>query len=83
MTAEHKKRAYRASQITGSDTASDRAHAGVYEVTVTRTEMITFLVRAISREDAEERYLMDGVETASKTTELHVDSTRFQGPVPA
>ncbi|WP_327309700.1 hypothetical protein OG730_42430 (plasmid) [Streptomyces sp. NBC_01298] len=51
----------------------------VYEVTVFRTEMITFCLRAASAQDAEERYLTDGEETVS----LNVDSTVRVDPAPA
>ncbi|MFJ4526195.1 hypothetical protein ACIP4Y_35655 [Streptomyces sp. NPDC088810] len=55
----------------------------VFEVTVVRTEMITFTLRAASGQDAEERYLMDGEETGSETVELRVDSTQRQSPTAA
>ncbi|MFJ5820035.1 hypothetical protein ACIQGT_40050 [Streptomyces sp. NPDC093108] len=45
-----------------------------FEVTVTRTEMITFRLPAVSALDAEERYLTDGEETNSKTVGLCVES---------
>jgi hypothetical protein len=54
----------------------------VYEVTVLRSEMITFTLPAASAQDAEERYLMDGEETGSITVELRVDSTKRQDPEP-
>ncbi|MFB6881444.1 hypothetical protein ACFCY8_11495 [Streptomyces noursei] len=38
-----------------------------FEVIATRTEVIRFVILADSAEDAEERYLMDGDETDSKT----------------
>jgi hypothetical protein len=43
-------------------------------VTVTRTERITFVLDADSREDAEYRYLADAREIGSKTVSLTVDS---------
>lgn len=43
-----------------------------YEVTVSRTERITFQLTAASPQDAEDRYLSDGEETASKTSDLSV-----------
>ncbi|MFE9252828.1 hypothetical protein [Streptomyces sp. NPDC007088] len=46
-----------------------------FEVTVTRTEMITFRLPALSALDAEERYLTDGEEINSKTVGLCVEST--------
>ncbi|MFI5864548.1 hypothetical protein [Streptomyces sp. NPDC051546] len=51
---------------------------GPYEVTVFRTEMITFTLRADSAQDAEERYLQDGEESASETVGLSVDSIERQ-----
>ncbi|MCX4826905.1 hypothetical protein OG883_45545 [Streptomyces sp. NBC_01142] len=50
----------------------------VYEVTVFRTEMITFTLSAASAQDAEERYLMDGEEIGSETVKMRVDSTNRQ-----
>ncbi|MGW6145342.1 hypothetical protein ACWFR4_46130, partial [Streptomyces sp. NPDC055140] len=47
-----------------------------YEVTVFRTEKITFTLTAASLQDAEERYLLDGEETGSKTVELRVESVK-------
>ncbi|MCZ1012343.1 hypothetical protein [Streptomyces lydicus] len=55
----------------------------VYEVTVFRTEMITFHLPAASTQDAEERYLLDGDETTSETVALNVDSITRQDPAPA
>ncbi|MGA4800533.1 hypothetical protein [Streptomyces lavendulocolor] len=52
----------------------DRGGPGSYEVTVFRTEMITFTLTAVSAQDAEERYLLDGEETGSDTVELRVDT---------
>ncbi|MGW4180379.1 hypothetical protein [Streptomyces rubiginosohelvolus] len=45
-----------------------------YRVTVLRTERIAFAVEADSQEDAEARYLADGVEVASET-----DATSVEG----
>ncbi|MEU2757307.1 hypothetical protein [Streptomyces albidoflavus] len=45
-----------------------------YRVTVLRTERIEFAVEADSREDAEARYLADGVEVASETDSTSVES---------
>ncbi|MEV6683384.1 hypothetical protein AB0N09_42020 [Streptomyces erythrochromogenes] len=56
---------------------------GDYEVTVFRTEMITFRLRAASTQDAEERYLTDGEETGSATVSLNVDSTVQLDSAPA
>jgi hypothetical protein len=53
-----------------------------YEVTVSRTEVISFTLPATSASDAEERYLTDGEETGSKTAELRVESVRCQDPDP-
>ncbi|MGC5264108.1 hypothetical protein ACPXCO_24120 [Streptomyces cyaneofuscatus] len=50
----------------------------VYEVTVFRTEMITFTLPAASAQDAEERYLMDGEEGDSETVAMRVDSIKRQ-----
>lgn len=47
-----------------------------YEVTVFRTEMISFTLPAFSVRDAEERYLQDGEETGSETVKLSVDSIK-------
>lgn len=60
-----------------------RGPMAVYEVTVFRTEMITFHLPAASIQDAEERYLLDGHETASETVALCVDSIKRQDPAPA
>ncbi|MGW3928725.1 hypothetical protein ACWECC_11545 [Streptomyces microflavus] len=58
---------------------NDRPTPGdVYEVTVFRTEMITFTLPAASAQDAEERYLMDGEESGSETVAMRVDSTKRQ-----
>ncbi|MEU2380393.1 hypothetical protein [Streptomyces misionensis] len=45
-----------------------------YRVTILRTERIEFAVEADSREDAEARYLMDGVEVASETDSTSIES---------
>lgn len=50
--------------------------ADTYEVTVLRTEMITFSLPAASVQDAQERYLLDGDETGSDTVGLRVDSIK-------
>ncbi|MFD6334889.1 hypothetical protein ACFWGI_35670 [Streptomyces niveus] len=55
-----------------------RNATGPYEVTVFRTEVITFTLRASSAQDAEQRYLVDGDESASETVELRVDSVERQ-----
>ncbi|MER5372560.1 hypothetical protein [Streptomyces sp. NPDC002553] len=61
----------------------DQKPMDAYEVTVLRTEMITFTLTAVSAQDAKERYLLDGEETCSKTVELRVDCvTRQQGQEP-
>jgi len=64
----------------GSTDGEGRGPTDDYEVTVFRTEKITFTLRATSEQDAENRYLLDGEETASKTVELRVDSTKRQNP---
>lgn len=51
-----------------------------YEVTVSRTETITFCLLAVSAQDAEGRYLTDGEEIGSDTVELRVDSVERQAP---
>ncbi|MFJ9580645.1 hypothetical protein ACIRQF_30180 [Streptomyces sp. NPDC101191] len=56
----------------------DQNPTDAYEVTVFRTEMITYALTAVSAQDAEERYLLDGEETGSKTVELRVDSVTRQ-----
>ncbi|WP_435060370.1 hypothetical protein [Streptomyces sp. bgisy060] len=61
----------------------DRGGPGSYEVTVFRTEVITFTLTAVSAQDAEERYLLDGEETGSDTVELRVDSTERKGAAEA
>ncbi|MEU7156053.1 hypothetical protein AB0A98_06360 [Streptomyces chrestomyceticus] len=43
-----------------------------FELTVIRTEMITFRLPAVSAEDAEQRCLADGDETASKTIAVQI-----------
>lgn len=53
-----------------------------FEVTVIRTEMITFHLPATSPQDAEASYLMDGEETSSETVTLHIDSTTRLDPEP-
>jgi hypothetical protein len=56
----------------------------MYEVVVNRPELISFQLRATSAEDAAARYLTDGEETASKTTELEIVSiTRADVEEPA
>ncbi|MGW3954617.1 hypothetical protein ACWEKM_27630 [Streptomyces sp. NPDC004752] len=62
--------------LRADDTGRDAMDS--YEVTVFRTEMITFTLRADSAQDAEERYLLDGEETDSETVGLRVDSTKRQ-----
>ncbi|WP_159027614.1 MULTISPECIES: hypothetical protein [unclassified Streptomyces] len=52
----------------------------VYEVTVLRTEMISYTLRATSAQDAENRYLTDGEETGSKTVDLSVNAIQRQSP---
>ena len=47
-----------------------------YEVTVTRTETITFELDAESADDAWQRYLLDGEETGSRTVSLDVESVQ-------
>ncbi|MEU7385016.1 hypothetical protein AB0A91_34685 [Streptomyces sp. NPDC042207] len=54
----------------GTTDTDPHAPMGVHEVTVSRTELITFTVHAASAPDAEERHLTDGHETASKTVAL-------------
>ncbi|MFB7341277.1 hypothetical protein ACFCZ6_14565 [Streptomyces hydrogenans] len=44
------------------------------EVVVSQTETISFSIEAASAEAAEERHLMDGVETGSATTSHSVES---------
>ncbi|GAA2720522.1 MULTISPECIES: hypothetical protein [Streptomyces] len=61
----------------------DRGGPGLYEVTVFRTEMITFTLTAVSAQDAEERYLLDGDETGSDTVELRVDTIERKGAAEA
>ncbi|MFD4588318.1 hypothetical protein [Streptomyces sp. NPDC058434] len=46
---------------------------GQFEVIVTRTETIRFTLAAASAQDAEARYLLDGSETDSRTSALHVE----------
>ena len=53
-----------------------------FEVTVIRTEMITFHLPATSPQDAEASYLVDGEETSSETVALHIDSTTRLDPEP-
>jgi len=48
-----------------------------YEVTISRTEIITFRLKATSPEDAEERYLMDGEEVRSKTSGTTIESVEL------
>lgn len=57
-----------------------RGPVGVCEVTVFRTEMITFRLPAASAQDAEERYLADGEEGSSRAVRLRVDSTMRLDP---
>lgn len=45
-----------------------------YEVIVTRTELITFVVEADSAADAEDRYLGEGDEVASRTDTITIQS---------
>lgn len=47
-----------------------------YEVVVSRTERIVFLVTADSPEDAANRALSDGDEVASRTTDLTTISVK-------
>ena len=55
-----------------------------YEVSFARTELITVEVEAVSAQDAEERYLLDGDETGSKTIGMNVESvTRMDTDEPA
>lgn len=46
----------------------------VYEVTIERTEVITFRLPATSAEDAENRFWSDGDEISSETESTRVDS---------
>jgi hypothetical protein len=50
-----------------------------YEVTVARTELIAFEVDAPDADQAEDRYLMDGEETGSKTGSTVVESVTLVG----
>ncbi|MEU6290203.1 hypothetical protein [Streptomyces sp. NPDC046988] len=68
---------------TADDGDDDRGGPGSYEVTVFRTEMITFTLTAVSAQDAEERYLLDGEETGSDTVKLRVDSIERKGTAEA
>lgn len=47
--------------------AANGSGHGRYQVTIERTELITFELAAVSLGDAEARFLADGEETASKT----------------
>lgn len=62
----------------GTSDGDRRGPMDTYEVTVFRTEMISFTLPAASVRDAEERYLLDGEETGSETVELRVDSIKRQ-----
>lgn len=57
--------------------------SGSYQVTLFRTEMITFTLTAVSAQDAEERYLLDGEEIGSDTVELRVDTIERKEPAEA
>ena len=50
----------------------------IFEVTITRTERITFEIDAENDEDAEARYLTDGDEVWSRTLDLKV--LEIEGP---
>lgn len=45
-----------------------------FEVTITRTESITFVLDAINQRDAELRALMDGEEIAAKTVHTEIEN---------
>ncbi|WP_431881931.1 hypothetical protein [Micromonospora chalcea] len=45
-----------------------------FVVTTLRTERISYEVDAVSKEDAEARYLMDGEEVVSETTSTEIES---------
>lgn len=56
----------------------------LYEVIITRTEKISFVLEATDADDATDRYLADGEETASTTTALTVLSAspaEFSGSI--
>ncbi|MGW3387311.1 hypothetical protein [Streptomyces cinereoruber] len=61
-------------EATADGADDDRDGPGSYEVTVFRTEMIAFILTAVSAQDAEERYLLDGEEIGSDTVEHRVDT---------
>ncbi|WP_330342633.1 hypothetical protein [Streptomyces sp. NBC_00557] len=60
--------------------ADGRGSTDVYEVTVVRTQRITFRLPAASVQDAEERYLTDGEQGSSNTVQQRVESTRRVDP---
>ena len=56
----------------------------LYEVIITRTEEISFVLEAKDADDATERYLMDGDETGSVTSAMEVLSAglaQFSGSI--
>jgi hypothetical protein len=64
--------------LSGEDNCDHgRDSSGTYEVTVYRAEVITYRLLAVSAQDAEERYLLDGEEESSETDELRVDATQL------
>lgn len=50
-----------------------------WQVTVLRTERITFELEAADKDDAERRYLMDGDETDSETTSTSIEEVTRTG----
>ncbi|OEJ20829.1 hypothetical protein AR457_41915 (plasmid) [Streptomyces agglomeratus] len=53
---------------------SDTDTRRTYRVGILRTEFIEFTIEADSPEDAEARYLMDGIEVGSETDSTSVES---------
>ncbi|MFJ3183888.1 hypothetical protein ACIPJN_36635 [Streptomyces sp. NPDC086796] len=59
---------------------SDTDARRTYRVGILRTEFIEFTVEADSPEDAEARYLADGIEVGSETDSTSVESVTLDQP---